>query len=40
MIMEKLKVTNQQTRFSNNYDKSIKAIEIDPEVKLLFELIE
>ena len=40
MIMEKLKVTNRQTRYGNTYDKSIKSIDIDPEVKLLFELIE
>jgi len=37
---EKLKVKDQQTRYSNTYNKSIQSIDIDPEVKLLFEFIE
>ena len=40
IVKEKLKVTDQQTRFRNTYNKSIQSIDIDPEVKLLFELIE
>ena len=38
--LDDLRISDQQTRFRKTYEKSIKSIDIDPEVHLLFESIE